>query len=79
VFSQRILEIPVAEIEPIVEPDSVTDDIGRESVTFVRIHSPILAISARLLVSTDFTAQIKKVTTAALSWESHSAVPIWRS
>ena len=31
----------MTEIESEVEPDRVADDIGRESVTFVCIHSPI--------------------------------------
>ena len=31
------------EIETIVEPDSVTDDIGRKSVALVSVHPPILA------------------------------------
>ena len=29
------------------EPDGVGDDVRRESVTFVSIHQPILAISTR--------------------------------
>ena len=37
---------PVAQIEAIVEPDCVRDDIWWESVTFVRIHWPILPIMA---------------------------------
>ena len=36
----------VAEIEAIVEPDGVADDIWWESMAFVSIHSPILSISA---------------------------------
>ena len=42
----------MAEIETIVQPDSVTDNLGWESVTFISIHSPILTISATLLVTT---------------------------
>jgi hypothetical protein len=34
------------QVKAVVEPDSVTDDIWRESVTLVSIHSPILAIMA---------------------------------
>ena len=45
-FSQEIFNIAVTEVEAIVEPDSVGDDIWRESVAFVGIHAPILAISA---------------------------------
>ena len=46
-LSQEVFDIPVAQIESVVEPDSVTDDIWRESVSFVGIHPPILSISAR--------------------------------
>jgi hypothetical protein len=35
----------VAEIETIVEPDDVTDDIGWESVAFISIHPSIIQIS----------------------------------
>ena len=45
--SEEIFNITVAEIESIVEPDGVGNDIGRESVTLVSIHRPILPISAR--------------------------------
>jgi hypothetical protein len=40
----------MAEIEAVVEPDGVGDDIGRESVAFVDVHTPILPISASLVV-----------------------------
>ena len=43
-FGEEIFDITVAEVEPVVEPDSVGNDIGRESVTFVSIHPQILAI-----------------------------------
>ena len=42
-LGEEIFDIPVAQIETIVEPDSVRDDIGRESVAFVGIHGPILS------------------------------------
>jgi hypothetical protein len=45
-FSEEIFDIAVAEIESVVEPDGVTDDVRRESVAFVCIHQPILPISA---------------------------------
>ena len=51
-LGQDIFNITVAEIESIVEPDSVGDDVRRESVSFICIHSPILSISVSLLVST---------------------------
>ena len=44
-FGQEIFDISVAQVEAIAEPDGVADDIWRESVTFVCIHPPILAIS----------------------------------
>jgi hypothetical protein len=37
----------VAEVEAIVEPDGVADDIGWEPVALISIHGPILSISAR--------------------------------
>jgi hypothetical protein len=42
-FSQQILDISVAQIEAIVEPDGVGDDIGRESVSFIGIHPEIVS------------------------------------
>jgi hypothetical protein len=36
----------VAQVEAIVEPDRLADDIWRESVAFIGVHSPILAILA---------------------------------
>tara|TARA_R110002072_G_scaffold123352_2_gene258608 strand:+ start:1681 stop:1971 length:291 start_codon:yes stop_codon:yes gene_type:complete len=41
-LSQEIFDIAVAQIESIVEPDGVGNDIGRESVAFICIHSTIL-------------------------------------
>ena len=38
--------ITVAEVESVVEPDGVAGDRWGESVAFVSIHVPILAISA---------------------------------
>jgi hypothetical protein len=34
----------MAEIEAIVEPNSIGNDIGREAVTFLCIHLPILPV-----------------------------------
>jgi hypothetical protein len=45
-FSQEIFDTSMAEIEAIVQPDCITDDIGRESVAFVGGHPPSLAIVA---------------------------------
>jgi hypothetical protein len=40
---KQILNIAVAEVESVVEPDCLADDIWRESVPFVSIHPPIPA------------------------------------
>ena len=45
-FSQEIYNIALAQVEAIVEPDSVGNDIGRKSVALVGIHLPIPANSA---------------------------------
>ena len=45
-FSEKVFDVSVAEIESIVEPDGVGNDIWRESVALVGIHPPILAIWA---------------------------------
>ncbi len=39
---QEIFDIAVALIESVIEPDCVTDDIWRESMTLVGIHDPII-------------------------------------
>ena len=41
-LSKQIFDITVAEIEPVVKPDSVTSDIRREPVAFVCIHRRII-------------------------------------
>jgi hypothetical protein len=41
-YQFRVVKLAI----PAVEPDSIGNDIGRESVSFVGIHEPILAISA---------------------------------
>ena len=41
-LSEEILDIPVAEIETVVEPDGITDDIGWGSVMFICIHAGIV-------------------------------------
>lgn len=45
---EMIFDISVAQVESIAEPDGVTDDIWRESVALIPIHSPILAITGQL-------------------------------
>jgi hypothetical protein len=41
-LGEKIFYISVAEIESVVEPDSITDDVGWESMTLIGIHLPIL-------------------------------------
>jgi len=43
-LGEKIFNIAMAEVEAIVEPDGLGDDIWRESVTFVSIHPPTLPI-----------------------------------
>jgi hypothetical protein len=45
-FSKKVFNIAMTEIETIVEPDGVGDDIWLESVAFVGIHRLILPILA---------------------------------
>ena len=45
-FGQEVFDIPMTQIESVVEPDCVTDDIRWEPVALISIHEPILAISA---------------------------------
>ena len=55
-FGEEIFDIPMAEaeveVEAIIEPDCIGNDVWRKTVTFVCIHLPILAVWANLLVST---------------------------
>jgi len=51
-LGEKIFDISMAQVEAIVEPDRVTDDVGWESVALVGIHPPIVSISVSLLVST---------------------------
>lgn len=43
-FSEEIFDIAVAQVEPVVQPNCLTDDIWRESVSFICIHPPILPV-----------------------------------
>jgi hypothetical protein len=45
-FCQKIFYISMAEIESIVEPDGIGNDIWRESVTFVCVHHRIIPFPA---------------------------------
>jgi hypothetical protein len=56
-LSKQIFDIAVAEVESVIQPDSVADDIGWESVSFVGIHPEIihfreLSCQYRSIVST---------------------------
>jgi len=54
-FSQEIFDIAMAEIEAMVEPDGIGNDIWREPVALVYIHAPILSILVSLLGNTAST------------------------
>ncbi len=41
-----------SQVESVVEPDCVGDDIGWESLAFIGIHGPSVSTSAAKLVST---------------------------
>jgi hypothetical protein len=43
-LSEKAFDISVVQIEAIIEPDRLTDDIRWKSVAFICIHLPILAI-----------------------------------
>ena len=42
---QQIFNTPMAEVEFVVQPDGVGNDIRRESVAFINSHGPSLPIS----------------------------------
>ena len=44
-FGEKIFDIPMAEVESVVQPDGVGNDIRRESVAFINSHGPSLPIS----------------------------------
>jgi hypothetical protein len=43
---QKILDILVAEVESVVQPDRVANDFRMEAMAFVCVHPPILSILA---------------------------------
>ena len=45
-LGKQVFDVPVAEIESKIEPDSVGDDFSRESVALVCIHGPIVSTGA---------------------------------
>jgi len=44
-FGEKIFDITMAEVESVVQPDGVGNDIRRESVAFINSHGPSLPIS----------------------------------
>ena len=46
-FSQQVFDVAVAQIEAIVEPDGVGNNVWWESVAFVGVHLPSLPKSTR--------------------------------
>jgi hypothetical protein len=42
-FSQQILDVSMTEVEPEIEPDSIANNVRRESVALICIHWPILS------------------------------------
>jgi hypothetical protein len=45
-FGEEVFDISMTEVEPEIEPDSIADDIRRESMASICIHRPILAVTA---------------------------------
>jgi hypothetical protein len=45
-LGQEFLNIPVTQIEPVVEPDCVTNDVRGDPITLISIPEPILSIGA---------------------------------
>jgi hypothetical protein len=45
-FSEKVLDISMVQVETIIKPDGIANDVWREPVTFVCIHGPILAMRA---------------------------------
>ena len=45
-LSEKIFDISMTQVEAIVEPDSIGNDIWWEAVPFICVHGPILPISA---------------------------------
>ena len=45
-LGQQIFDVSETEVEALVQPDGVADDIGRESMAFIGSYLPNLPISA---------------------------------
>jgi len=41
-FGKQVFDVTIALVESMIEPNGVTDDIGRKSVTFLSIHHQII-------------------------------------
>jgi hypothetical protein len=46
-LGKEIFDIAMTQVESVVEPDSIGNDISRESVALISIHGTILANTAR--------------------------------
>jgi hypothetical protein len=59
-LSQEVLDVAVAQVEALVEPDGVRDNIWRESVVLVCIHRQIVSFRrVNLAVPVDTTTLTK--------------------
>jgi len=45
-LGEKILDISVAQIESVVQPDGIANDVRRESVALVSIHGSSLSVFA---------------------------------
>ena len=44
-LSEKIFDISMAQVEAVVDPDGIGNDIGREAMALISIHRAILSIS----------------------------------
>lgn len=44
-LSEQVFNISVTKIETIINPNRITDNVGRKTVTLICIHSPMIARS----------------------------------
>ena len=56
-LSQKIFDISMTEVDAKVQPNGIADDFKRESMAFLGIHPPILAIMASKFGSTILSIQ----------------------
>ena len=69
---QKIFDIAMAQVESIVEPNSITDDIWRESTPFVGIHLPVPSIWDRQVGSNGFLITGRDQSTSVRRGPLHS-------